>query len=87
MRARDHFIFTLEIRDHVYTVEWQHLPHILQDYFVSGAQDLQIIHHRSTLLLVSVWSVNNAFSKLSRRRRRSSLPSRRRQTVSNFEWD
>ncbi len=34
-----------------------------------------------------VWAVNNASPKLTRRRRRSSLPSRRRQTVSNFEWD
>ncbi len=34
-----------------------------------------------------LWGVNNAVPKLSRRRRRSSLPSRRRQTVSNFEWD
>ncbi len=32
-----------------------------------------------------VWCVNNAIPKISRRR--SSLPSRRRQTVSNSEWD
>ncbi len=36
---------------------------------------------------VLLWGVNNAVPKLSRRRRRSSLPSRCRQTVSNFEWD
>ncbi len=34
---------------------------------------------------VLLWGVNNAVPKLSRRR--SSLPSRCRQTVSNFEWD
>ncbi len=53
-RARDRFTFTLEIHIHVYTMERQYLPHILQDsMFVSDAQDLQIIRHRPTLLLVS----------------------------------
>ncbi len=43
------FTYTFEIRDRtysIYTMERQNLPHILQDMFVSGAQDLQIIRHR-----------------------------------------
>ncbi len=53
---------------------------------VGNPRHLSLGDVRSLIALV-VWGVNNAIPKLSRRRRRSSLPSRRRQTVSNFEWD
>ncbi len=41
-------------------MERQNLPHILQDMFVSGAQDLQIIRHRphlSLLCLCGKWNL------------------------------
>ncbi len=55
-----HFTFTFEIRDHkcsLYTTERQYLLHILLDeMFVSGAQDLQIIRH-CPLSFISPYSI------------------------------
>ncbi len=53
MCARPFYSHFGDSRSHVYTMEWQYLLHALQVYFVSGAQDLQIIRHRPTLLLLS----------------------------------
>ncbi len=54
MCVRDSFTFTLEIHDHMLILWIGGIYHTFDKIkmFVSGAQDLQIIHH-PTLLLVS----------------------------------